>query len=189
MRIINRPCSHRSSTGTASSPPRSRIDQLDLHDPFTDLHQASSSPRISSRPARPAARTRSESPPTSESGRSVSARPRRRQIDGKARHSPTNDWDTDAVWVDAGRAVTATQERHTEPQDNGTRRGARFRSRGPNGTRRRCAVLRDSPRFAEICRDLPRFTEILPRFAEIRRDQRFPDKYRETARRGVLRRE
>ena len=38
-------------------------------------------------------------------------------IDGKAKHSPTNDWDTNAVWVDAGRAMTVTQERHTEPQD------------------------------------------------------------------------
>ena len=38
-------------------------------------------------------------------------------IDGKAKHSPTNDWDTNAVWVDARRAVTVTQERHTEPQD------------------------------------------------------------------------
>ena len=37
--------------------------------------------------------------------------------DRKAKHSPTNDWDTNAVWVDAGRAVTVTQERHTEPQD------------------------------------------------------------------------
>ena len=35
----------------------------------------------------------------------------------KAKHSPTNDWDTNAVWVDAGRAMTVTQERHTEPQD------------------------------------------------------------------------
>ena len=26
-------------------------------------------------------------------------------IDGKAKHSPTNDWDTNAVWVDAGRAI------------------------------------------------------------------------------------
>ena len=25
-------------------------------------------------------------------------------IDGKAKHSPTNDWDTNAVWVDAGRS-------------------------------------------------------------------------------------
>ena len=40
-----------------------------------------------------------------------------RLIDGKAKHSPTNDWDTNAVWVDAGRAMTVTQERHTEPQD------------------------------------------------------------------------
>ena len=38
-------------------------------------------------------------------------------IDGKAKHSPTNDWDTNAVWVDARRAMTVTQERHTEPQD------------------------------------------------------------------------
>ena len=38
-------------------------------------------------------------------------------IDGKAKHSPTNDWDTNAVWVGARRAVTVTQERHTEPQD------------------------------------------------------------------------
>ena len=30
-------------------------------------------------------------------------------IDGKAKHSPTNDWDTNAVWVDARRAVTVTQ--------------------------------------------------------------------------------
>ena len=39
--------------------------------------------------------------------------------DGKAKHSPTNDWDTkNAVWVDARRAgVTVTQERHTEPQE------------------------------------------------------------------------
>ena len=34
-----------------------------------------------------------------------------------AKHSPTNDWDTNAVWVDARRAMTVTQERHTEPQD------------------------------------------------------------------------
>ena len=40
-----------------------------------------------------------------------------RLIDGKAKHSPTNDWDTNAVWVDARRAMTVTQERHTEPQD------------------------------------------------------------------------
>ena len=38
-------------------------------------------------------------------------------MDGKAKHSPTNDWDTNAVWVDARRAMTVTQERHTEPQD------------------------------------------------------------------------
>ena len=38
-------------------------------------------------------------------------------IDGKAKHSPTNDWDTNAVWVDARQAMTVTQERHTEPQD------------------------------------------------------------------------
>ena len=38
-------------------------------------------------------------------------------MDGKAKRSRTNDWDTSAVWVDAGRAVTVTQERHTEPQD------------------------------------------------------------------------
>ena len=38
-------------------------------------------------------------------------------IDGKAKHSPTNDWDTNAVWVEARRAMTVTQERHTEPQD------------------------------------------------------------------------
>ena len=29
-------------------------------------------------------------------------------VDGKAKHSPTNDWDTNAVWVDARRAVTVT---------------------------------------------------------------------------------
>ena len=29
-------------------------------------------------------------------------------IDGKATHSPTNDWDTRAVWVDARRAMTVT---------------------------------------------------------------------------------
>ena len=39
------------------------------------------------------------------------------QRHGKAKHSPTNDWDTNAVWVDARRAVTVTQERRTEPQD------------------------------------------------------------------------
>ena len=33
--------------------------------------------------------------------------------DRKAKHSPTNDWDTGAVWVDARRAVTATQELDT----------------------------------------------------------------------------
>ena len=38
-------------------------------------------------------------------------------IDGKAKHSPTNEWDTNAVWVDARRAMTVAQERHTEPQD------------------------------------------------------------------------
>ena len=34
-------------------------------------------------------------------------------------HTHTNDWDTSAVtsavWVDAGRAVTATHARHREP--------------------------------------------------------------------------
>ena len=34
-------------------------------------------------------------------------------IDGKAKHSPTNDCDTNAVWVDARRAMTVTQETKT----------------------------------------------------------------------------
>jgi len=40
-----------------------------------------------------------------------------KQLYGKAKHSPTNDWDTNAVWVDARQMMTVTQERHTEPQD------------------------------------------------------------------------
>ena len=35
-------------------------------------------------------------------------------IDGKAKHSPTNDWDTNAVWVDARRAMTATHRSDTQ---------------------------------------------------------------------------
>ena len=39
-------------------------------------------------------------------------------IDGKAKHSPTNDWDTNAVWVDARQMMTTrtsdtTENRHT----------------------------------------------------------------------------
>ena len=48
----------------------------------------------------------------------------------KAKHSPTNDWDTNAVWVDAGRAVTVTTQGRSDTQNHKTRHSANGAQRG-----------------------------------------------------------
>ena len=50
-------------------------------------------------------------------------------IDGKAKHSPTNDWDTNAVWVDASTGGHAASS---------------FRAGAALVETRRCSILDDS---------------------------------------------